>query len=298
MVGRRAPTHSTQHAQHPAHQQQPPTLTGVAELVLADERAVALRAGVQHGVLVLLLCCGVVWLLVFFWRWRLFCVCAVPKQYDNPTHSPSHPHTHTALSDARTMSVQVSTSRCQCPSVVSGATTRKGPAALAYCRSHASTAMLCAVLPRPIFVFWVFFLWWCFWGVCVVGGALRWWSSPPPQNRHKNPLQKQQTRQTKINAPRRRGCSCAAATRRRRRRRESCWPSTQATRPGRGAARGRCRSWARSAHRRGAARGGRRGAGARRARRQRRRSARSVPFLGCLCCFFGRVFGGIGVCFV
>ena len=48
------------------------------------------------------------------------------------------------------MSVQVSISLCQWPSVVRGATTMKGPRLAQYWRSQAITDVLCAVLPRPI----------------------------------------------------------------------------------------------------------------------------------------------------
>ena len=48
------------------------------------------------------------------------------------------------------MVVQVWISRCQCPSVVSGATTRNGPCTWHSCRWYSSTAMDCAVLPRPL----------------------------------------------------------------------------------------------------------------------------------------------------
>ena len=49
----------------------------------------------------------------------------------------------------RTMGVHVSISRRQWPSVVSGATTRKGPGLPSSWRWNSSVAMDCAVLPRP-----------------------------------------------------------------------------------------------------------------------------------------------------
>ena len=50
---------------------------------------------------------------------------------------------------AGTMGVQVSTSRFQWPSVVSGAMTRKGPGLPSSCRWNSRVAIDCAVLPRP-----------------------------------------------------------------------------------------------------------------------------------------------------
>lgn len=47
------------------------------------------------------------------------------------------------------MGVQVSTSRFQWPSVVSGAITRKGPGLPSSCRWNSRVAIDCAVLPRP-----------------------------------------------------------------------------------------------------------------------------------------------------
>jgi hypothetical protein len=58
--------------------------------------------------------------------------------------------TQVAVKSRRTMGVQVWISRCQCPSVVSGAMTRNGPGTWHSCRWYSSTAMDCAVLPRPL----------------------------------------------------------------------------------------------------------------------------------------------------
>lgn len=51
---------------------------------------------------------------------------------------------------ALTMPVQVSISLAQCPKVVRGATTRKGPRTPENWRWYSRTAIDCAVLPRPI----------------------------------------------------------------------------------------------------------------------------------------------------
>ena len=66
-----------------------------------------------------------------------------------PACQAMHTHSH---GDAQqpTMGVQVLISRSQWCRVVSGAMMRKGPRLPCCCRSSSSTAMLCAVFPKPI----------------------------------------------------------------------------------------------------------------------------------------------------